>query len=51
MSIANEKLTKESATSLINEGKADAVAVGQWFLANPDLPRRLALDAAVNPPN
>ena len=49
--IANEKLTKESATALINEGKADAAAFGQWFLANPDLPHRLQIDAPVNQPN
>ena len=49
--IANEKMTKESATALIEQGKADAVAFGQLFLANPDLPRRLELDAPVNQPN
>jgi 2,4-dienoyl-CoA reductase-like NADH-dependent reductase (Old Yellow Enzyme family) len=49
--IANEKLTKETATALINEGKADAVAFGQWFLANPDLPRRLQLGAPITQPN
>jgi 2,4-dienoyl-CoA reductase-like NADH-dependent reductase (Old Yellow Enzyme family) len=49
--IANEKLTKETAQALLDEGKADAVAFGQWFLANPDLPRRLEIDAPVNQPN
>ena len=49
--IANEKLTKESAEALINERKADAVAFGQWFLANPDLPRRLQIGAPINQPN
>ncbi|MFB9240079.1 alkene reductase [Massilia antarctica] len=47
--IANEKLTKESAGQLVTAGEADAVAFGQWFIANPDLPRRLRLDAPLNP--
>ncbi|CUI09096.1 alkene reductase [Massilia antarctica] len=47
--IANEKLTKESAGQLVAAGEADAVAFGQWFIANPDLPRRLRLDAPLNP--
>ncbi|MDQ2821516.1 MAG: alkene reductase [Pseudomonadota bacterium] len=49
--IANEKLTRESAEALINAGKADAAAFGQWFLANPDLPARLASGAPLNPVN
>ncbi|ATQ77619.1 alkene reductase [Massilia violaceinigra] len=47
--IANEKLTKDSAEQLVAAGEADAVAFGQWFIANPDLPRRLQLDAPLNP--
>ena len=39
--IANEKMTRESAEELMKSGKADAVAFGQLFIANPDLPRRL----------
>ncbi|MEJ7805469.1 MAG: alkene reductase [Telluria sp.] len=46
--IANEKLTKESAEQLVQSGEADAVAFGKWFIANPDLPRRLAMDAPLN---
>ena len=49
--IANEKLTKESATALINEGKADAASFGQLFISNPDLPHRLQIDAPVTQPN
>ncbi len=48
--IANEKMTKESAQALIQAGDADAVAFGQWFIANPDLPQRLAQDAPLNAP-
>ena len=47
--IANEKLTKESAEQLLASGEADAVAFGQWFIANPDLPARLARNAPLNP--
>ncbi len=47
--IANEQLTRESAERLLGSGQADAVAFGKWFIANPDLPRRLRLDAPLNP--
>ncbi|MES2322891.1 MAG: alkene reductase [Pseudomonadota bacterium] len=47
--IANEKLTRESAQDLVKSGGADAVAFGKWFIANPDLPRRLLADAPLNP--
>ena len=40
--IANEKLDCASAAALIASGEADAVAFGQLFIANPDLPARLA---------
>ena len=48
--IANEKLTKASAEALITSGEADAVAFGQLFIANPDLPQRLKVDAPLNVP-
>jgi 2,4-dienoyl-CoA reductase-like NADH-dependent reductase (Old Yellow Enzyme family) len=47
--IANEKMTRESAEQLLNSGEADAVAWGQWFIANPDLPARLKQNAPLNP--
>jgi 2,4-dienoyl-CoA reductase-like NADH-dependent reductase (Old Yellow Enzyme family) len=47
--IANEKMTRESAEQLLNSGEADAVAWGQWFIANPDLPERLKRNAPLNP--
>jgi len=47
--IANEKMTKESAEQLLSSGEADAVAWGQWFIANPDLPARLQQNAPLNP--
>ena len=46
--IANESLTKESGEQLVKSGEADAVAFGKWFIANPDLPRRLETDAPLN---
>ena len=49
--IANEKFTKETAEQVIATGEADAVAFGQLFIANPDLPRRFATSAPVNTPD
>jgi 2,4-dienoyl-CoA reductase-like NADH-dependent reductase (Old Yellow Enzyme family) len=49
--IANEKFTKESAQTVLDAGEADAVAWGQLFIANPDLPRRFELNAPLNEPN
>ncbi|KAF3999144.1 alkene reductase [Glaciimonas immobilis] len=49
--IANQQLTKAAAEELLAKGEADAVAFGQLFIANPDLPRRLKLDAPLNAPN
>jgi 2,4-dienoyl-CoA reductase-like NADH-dependent reductase (Old Yellow Enzyme family) len=48
--IANQTLTKQSAQALLDAGEADAVAFGKWFIANPDLPKRLKLDAPLNEP-
>lgn len=33
----------------IQEQRADAIAYGRWFIANPDLPERFAAGAALNP--
>lgn len=48
--IANEGFNKTQANAWLAEGKADAVAFGVPFIANPDLPARLQQDAALNPP-
>lgn len=48
--IANEKMTSEMAKQVVTKGEADAVAFGQLFIANPDLPRRLQLEAPLNEP-
>jgi len=47
--IANEDFTAETATQVLAAGEADAVAFGKEFIANPDLPRRFAEKAALNP--
>jgi len=49
--IANQQLTKETGSQLLARGEADAVAYGQLFIANPDLPLRFAKDAPLNTPN
>jgi 2,4-dienoyl-CoA reductase-like NADH-dependent reductase (Old Yellow Enzyme family) len=49
--IANEKFTKETAQNSLDAGEADAIAWGQLFIANPDLPIRFRLDAPLNQPN
>lgn len=49
--IANERFTGEQANRWLAEGKADAVAFGIPFIANPDLPARLAADAPLNKPD
>ncbi|MDH4569260.1 alkene reductase [Pseudomonas sp. BN414] len=48
--IANERFTRDSAAAWLESGKADAVAFGVPFIANPDLPERLRLEAPLNEP-
>ncbi|GLQ98155.1 alkene reductase [Dyella mobilis] len=42
------KYTAERARSALNEGWADLVAFGRPFVANPDLPERLRINAPLN---
>jgi 2,4-dienoyl-CoA reductase-like NADH-dependent reductase (Old Yellow Enzyme family) len=49
--IANEAFDLASGNALLAAGEADAVAFGKLFIANPDLPRRFATAAALNPPD
>ena len=42
--------TLESGNQALSEGWADAIAFGELFLANPDLPERLRLGAPLNRP-
>ncbi|AGZ33755.1 MAG: alkene reductase [Pseudomonas sp.] len=46
--IVNERFDKTSANAALASGRADAVAFGVPFIANPDLPARLAADAPLN---
>jgi 2,4-dienoyl-CoA reductase-like NADH-dependent reductase (Old Yellow Enzyme family) len=49
--VANERFTGETALRLLERGDADAVAFGVLFIANPDLPHRLAAGAPLNEPD
>ncbi len=49
--IANEGFTVAQAQQVLDAGEADAVSWGQQFLANPDLPKRLAHGLPLNTPN
>jgi hypothetical protein len=46
--IANERFDQKAAEAAIERGDADAVAFGKAFTANPDLPRRFAVNAPLN---
>lgn len=46
--IANEGFTQEQAGHVLENGEADAVSWGKLFIANPDLPIRMRLGAALN---
>ena len=49
--IVNERFEQATAEQVIAAGDADAVAFGKAFMANPDLPRRLAQATPLNPWN
>ena len=40
---------RESALNTVEEGRADAIAFGRSFIANPDLVERLRRHAGLNP--
>jgi N-ethylmaleimide reductase len=44
-------LTQNGAESVLAQGKADATVFGSAFLANPDLPERFRVGAALNAPD
>jgi len=46
--VANEGFTQASAEKIVADGRADAVAFGKLFIANPDLPKRFKLGASLN---
>ena len=49
--IANNKYTRQMALDAVASGQADAVAFGVPFISNPDLVRKLQLDAPLTPAN
>ena len=49
--IANNGYDREAAEAAVASGKADAVAFGRPFIANPDLVRRLKEKAPLNTPD
>jgi N-ethylmaleimide reductase len=46
--IANAGYTLETGQSAVREGRADAIAFGKLFIANPDLPRRMRAGGPLN---
>ena len=48
--VDNERFSKADAEAVLADGRADAVAFGKLFIANPDLPKRFAEDAPFNEP-
>jgi N-ethylmaleimide reductase len=49
--IANGGYDGLSGEQAVNEGRADAIAYGRAFIANPDLPKRLQEGARLNAPD
>jgi N-ethylmaleimide reductase len=49
--VSNMGYTPAEASDAIATGKIDVVAFGTSFLANPDLPARIRLEAELNQPN
>ncbi|MFN6566616.1 alkene reductase [Dendronalium sp. ChiSLP03b] len=49
--IVNGGYTHEKGNAVLANKAADLVAFGTLFISNPDLPRRLAVNAPLNPPD
>jgi N-ethylmaleimide reductase len=49
--IANGGFTRDTATRVLADRTADAVAFGRLYLANPDLPERLQSNSPLNTPD
>nr|WP_277998348.1 alkene reductase [Sphingomonas liriopis] len=47
--VLNSDYRGDTAQAALDEGRADAITFGRTFLANPDLPERLAKGIALNP--
>ncbi|XP_062025718.1 12-oxophytodienoate reductase 2-like [Rosa rugosa] len=46
--IATGGFDREDGNNDVAESRADLIAFGRWFLANPDLPKRFELNAPLN---
>ena len=42
---------REKANEILKSGMADLISFGRLFIANPDLPKRFALNATLNEPD
>jgi N-ethylmaleimide reductase len=51
MLIANRGYDRSRAEADLTAGRADLISFGKSFLANPDLPKRLAVNAPLNAPD
>ena len=49
--MVNGDYNRERGNAVLQSGNADLVSFGRTFLANPDLPKRLALNASLNEPD
>jgi 2,4-dienoyl-CoA reductase-like NADH-dependent reductase (Old Yellow Enzyme family) len=49
--VANDSFSREAGEKVLANGEADAIAYGRLFIANPDLPRRFALNAQLYEPD
>lgn len=49
--ITNGGYDKSLGNQILAKGEADLVSFGKPFISNPDLPKRFAVDAPLNPPN
>ncbi len=49
--IANQGLNPDQATKIINEGGADAVSWGKYFISNPTLPEKIKQGSPLTPFN
>lgn len=49
--IANDSLSVEDGSRLVESGTADAIAFGRDYIATPDLAERIAVNSPLNAPN
>lgn len=49
--MVNGDYNRERGNAVLQSGNADLVSFGRTFIANPDLPQRLKLDAPMNEPD